>query len=89
MEVLGWVLAAVVLAGNIAATLALSRSSGASRKQQWAQLGIIWLAPVFGAVLIGLFYSIGRRQAPPKPSMRNEQEYPGVNLYPPHGPSDT
>jgi hypothetical protein len=87
-----WVIALTVfvLAINVAATVALFRSSVTSRKQQWAHLAIIWLVPVFGAVLIGVFYhSISTKEAPEPSTLRNEQDDPAVNLYPPHGPGDT
>lgn len=90
MDVLIISFSAFVLAINVAATVMLLRSSVTSRKQRMAQLAIVWLVPVFGAVLIGFFYhSIGRKEASHRTSTRNEQEYPGVNLYPPHGPSDS
>lgn len=90
MNVLAIAFTGFVLAINVVATVALLRSCVASRKQRLAQLGIVWLVPLLGAVLIGFFcYSIRRNDAPNMTSLRNDQEYPGVNLYPPHGPSDT
>lgn len=82
-------LTAIVLALNVAVTVLLLRSSVPTPKQRLVHLGIVWLVPVFGAILIALFYrSIESKDAPHATSTRNEQDYPGVNLYPPHGPSD-
>ena len=82
-------LIALVLALNVAVTVVILRTSVSSRKQRMFHLGIVWLVPVLGAVLIGLFHhAIGRNDASAVTSIRNEQEYPGVNLSPPHGPSD-
>lgn len=80
----------VLLAINVALTLLLLRMPLLSRGRQLAQIGIVWLVPIFGALVIGLFvYSIRRADTPRQNSIKDEQEYPGVNLYPPHGPSDT
>ena len=82
-------LAVSVLAGNFAVSVQVIRSSLHSRKQRIVQLAIVWLMPVLGAIVIGLFYrSVGRSASSSVAHTRDEQEYPGVNLYPPHGPSD-
>jgi NADH:ubiquinone oxidoreductase subunit 6 (subunit J) len=89
MEVWVIALALFVLVINVAATVAVFRSPMASRQQRLAQLAIIWLVPIFGAVLIGCFhYSISRKETPRAATLRDEQDYPAVNLYPPHGPGD-
>jgi ABC-type Na+ efflux pump permease subunit len=86
-----WVsaLALFALVINVAATVAVFRSTMASRQQRLAQLANIWLVPIFGAVLIGCFhYSVSRKETPRATMLRVEQDYPAVNLYPPHGPGD-
>jgi hypothetical protein len=91
MDLLIFTAAVFLLAINVAITVVLFRSPTIPRRQRLAQLGIIWIVPIFGAGLIALFlFSITRADARKTVSGRNGQdEYPGVNLYPPHGPSDT
>jgi NADH:ubiquinone oxidoreductase subunit 6 (subunit J) len=90
MEVLVIALALFVLVINIAATVAVFRSPVPSSKQQLAQLAIVWLVPIFGAVLIGFFhYSIDSKETPQTSTLRDDNDYPAVNLSGRHGPSDT
>ena len=91
MDTLIVAVAVFLVAINVVVTVVLVRSLTIPRKQRLAQLGIVWIVPIVGAASIALFlYSIRRTDAPHAMSRRNEQdEYPGVNLYPPHGPSDT
>ena len=91
MDTLIVAVAVCLVAINVVVTVVLVRSLTIPRKQRLAQLGIVWMVPIVGAASIALFlYSIRRTDAPHAMSRRNEQdEYPGVNLYPPHGPSDT
>jgi len=42
----------IVVAINLKATLVLARSTSYSQGQKWVQLGLIWLAPVVGAILV-------------------------------------
>lgn len=90
MEIWVIALALFVLVINVAASVAVFRSPMASRPQRLAQLAIVWLVPIFGAVLIGCFhYSIRRKETPKATTLRDEQDYPAVNLYPPQGPGDS
>ena len=49
------VLIVCIVMGNIAVSVALVRSHFYSRLQKTAQLAIIWLIPLFGAIGIGAF----------------------------------
>lgn len=85
--VVGTVLALTVI--NIAVTAYVVRSAFLLRKQKLAQCLLVWLVPVFGALIVAIFlYS--NREAPRMETRhtRNEEDYPGVNLHSPHGPSD-
>jgi hypothetical protein len=85
--VVGTVLALAAL--NVGVSAFVIRATSLLRKQKLAQCLLIWLVPFFGAVIVAAFLYSSRE--PPHLEtrhMRNEDDYPGVNLYPPHGPSD-
>jgi hypothetical protein len=82
------VLALAVL--NVAVTAFLVRAESSLRKQKFAQCLLVWLVPIFGAMVVAVVLYSNRETPHAKTRhIRNEEDYPGVNLYPPHGPSDS
>ena len=74
---------------NATVTVFVMRSTSLLRPQKFAQCLIVWLVPVLGAIVVAIF--LASNQEPPHRQAhheRNREDYPGVNLYPPHGPSD-
>jgi hypothetical protein len=56
-------IAAVIL--NLAVTLAIAISSAYTGRQKILQSLVVWIVPVLGGVLIGLFMLAQREDAPP------------------------
>jgi hypothetical protein len=84
---IGTVLAVAVI--NVAVTACVIRAISLSPKQKLAQCLLVWLVPMFGALVVAIFlYS--NRETPNLETrhIRNDEDSPGVNLYPPNGPSD-
>jgi hypothetical protein len=75
---------------NATVTVFVLRSASLQRRQKLAQCSIVWLVPALGAIVVAIFLS-SNREPPHRRTLhtRNEEDYPGVNLYPPHGPSDS
>jgi len=75
---------------NATVTVLVLRSVSLLRTQKLAQCLIVWLVPVLGAIVVAIFLSSNREPSPHRRThhTRGEEDYPGVNLYPPHGPSD-
>jgi hypothetical protein len=65
------------------------RSASLLRSQKLAQCLVIWAVPLLGAIVVAIFL-VSNREPPHRQThhTRNEEDYPGVNLSPPHGPSD-
>ena len=85
--IIGTLLALAVI--NVAVTAFVIRAASLLRTQKFAQCLLIWLLPIFGAIVVAIFlYSNREMRHLETRHIRNEEDYPGVNLYPPHGPSD-
>ena len=74
---------------NATATFFVLSSESLLRSQKLAQCLFIWAVPMLGAIVVAIFL-VSNREPPHRQAhhMRNEEDYPGVNLYPPHGSSD-
>jgi hypothetical protein len=85
--IIGALLALVAI--NVAVTAFVVSAASLLRKQKFAQCLLIWLLPILGAIVVAIFLYSNRETRPMETRhVRNEEDYPGVNLYPPHGPSD-
>lgn len=82
-------IALALAAVNLVVTACVIRAASLLPRQKLAQCLLIWLVPVFGAIVVSIFlYSTRDKRDMETRHIRNDEDYPGVNLYPPHGPSD-
>jgi len=79
----------VLAAVNLALTVCVIRDSSLLPAQKLAQCLLVWLLPALGAIVVAIvLYSHRDSTRRGGQHIRSDQDYPGVNLYPPHGPGD-
>ena len=69
-------LSLVVLA-DIATSVAVARSGLYGRSQVLAQIGIVWVVPILGAILVATFLWSQRRQAPRRSAGEDPDRWQG------------
>jgi hypothetical protein len=73
---------------NCAVSLLIARNEGLSSRQKVGQLLVVWLVPVFGSLLIGMFLWSQSRSAPPTGYPSEPQHGPaGIGTVSNQGPS--
>ena len=50
---------------NCVVSLLIARNQGLSPRQKFGQILVVWLVPIFGSLLIGIFLWTQSRSAPP------------------------
>jgi hypothetical protein len=89
MKALVSVAVLALVAFNLIVTVRAFRADFLSRNQKVAQIFLVWLVPLLGAISISMFLRAHEKTSRSGSGyVPNENDYPGVNLYPPHGPSD-
>ncbi|RJG05060.1 hypothetical protein D3870_02635 [Noviherbaspirillum cavernae] len=69
----------VVLAMSIKATLFVLRDDLSEPVQRIAQLGLVWLLPILGAIIV---FAVHRRTEPPSRKYREETDHGDYDLSP-------
>lgn len=89
METLLVGLLMVLLVMNTLVTRSVLGAEFLEQQQKLRQVAIVWLIPIFGAIVIFVFLRANRERAEPESKhIRNEDDHSGTFMQSPHGPSD-